>query len=132
MENPLYAFKVQQKEIADEIRDFKERRPQGYRDGWIMKDLENAICTLKQQYRHRHIAYCVFRGREIAEIEKKCRSCNKRNEGLWAAYYSALSRDVKSWRNIIKLSNKTEKRKDRIQIDPMDTLIAQTVSVAKG
>jgi hypothetical protein len=132
MENPLCAFKVQQKGIAGQIREFKEKRPQGYRNGWMMKDLENVICSLKRQYRHRHIAYCVFRGREVSDIEKKCRSCNKRNEGLWAAYHSALSQDVKAWRNMIKRQNRTDKRNNTEAVDPMATLVNETVSVAKG
>ena len=38
------------------------------------------------EFRHRHIAYCLLRGRTIEQIERKVRDDNQRDENLVEKY----------------------------------------------
>jgi len=71
MERYEYLSKVkkEQKELAKYIKELKSKRKADRRDGWSLYKLEDAIFNNKSDYRHRHIAYCLLRGRSMAEIE---------------------------------------------------------------
>ena len=66
-------FKEELKAEAAEIRNTKIeiRRLQKNRE--YAGFLQNSIRTLKKNYRHRHIAYCLMRGRSYEQIESYCR-----------------------------------------------------------
>ena len=81
----LQQLKVELKVLAKRIRQnklaLKEYQRQHYgnhgANGIILRKLQ-------WEYRHKHIAYCLLRGRTIDEIEQKTRDDNKRNDELVA------------------------------------------------
>ena len=47
---------------------------------------QSKLRTLQYQWRHKHIAYCLIRGRSIEEIESHCSENNPRNDSLIEKY----------------------------------------------
>lgn len=45
-------------------------------------------------WRHKHIAYCLLRGRKIEEIERKVREGNEPNRKLIEQYIEEFTREV--------------------------------------
>jgi hypothetical protein len=76
-------FKKYLKLIATQIREKKNLR-KGSEDGYV-----EGLVTLKYEYRHHHIAYCLIRGRTIKQIENNYDPNN---------YYPKLSyvKDIKN------------------------------------
>jgi len=74
-------LKAELKDLAQTIRTSKvsfkdEQRSKGGSASYkSISDLSN----LKHTFRHKHIAYCMFRGRAYEEVEKTCREDNKPN-----------------------------------------------------
>jgi len=62
----LHEFKEQQKKIAKKIRELKNQRKKA-RNGYVP-----GLDRERDSYRHRHIAYCLARGRTYEQIERKC------------------------------------------------------------
>jgi len=58
------------KNIAKEIREYKNYRPKENRHEKTLWSIESHIHILKYDYRHNHIAYCELRGRDREQIEK--------------------------------------------------------------
>ena len=58
------------KELANRIRELKSHRKQDNRGDWSIWDIEYNIWRDKREYRHKHIAYCLLRGRMYDEIER--------------------------------------------------------------
>lgn len=70
------------KQLVDEIR--QDKRSYGY-------------SHLSRTYRHRHIAYCLLRGRTMDQIEAKVHPGNERDEKLvekYMAEYTAMFEEV--------------------------------------
>ena len=68
-------LKKQLKKLAKEIRYYKSNRKYDKRKA-IGLSLYSIHCTLddlRHEFRHKHIAYCLLRGREYEEIENTCR-----------------------------------------------------------
>ena len=67
-------LKLECKELAKQIRktkiDFKQHQRENF--GSPGSKLFIQICDLRYEYRHKHIAYCILRGRKYEEIEKVC------------------------------------------------------------
>lgn len=61
----LAQIKQLHKELAQQLREAKVliHQPHTYKEMWAVRDL-------KHTYRHRHIAYCLLRGRTMEQIEK--------------------------------------------------------------
>ncbi len=57
-------IKFYQKLLAQELREAKKliHQPHTYKEQW-------AVRSLKRTYRHRHIAYCLLRGKTLEQIE---------------------------------------------------------------
>ena len=73
MKKQLANLKQELKTLAKHIRELKDTRkkvPYGY-----VPELWNP----QFEFRHRHIAYCLLRGRKMQEIEQKTREDNKPN-----------------------------------------------------
>lgn len=64
----LYEVKQSQKKLAKEIRILKNSRKQDVRNRPLW-EVESDLHKAKYEYRHRHIAYCIVRGRTRDEIE---------------------------------------------------------------
>jgi hypothetical protein len=78
----LYELKEQQKELAKEIRQLKNKRkesPYGRVPG-----LEGKRST----YRYNHVAYCLARGRKYEEIERNPR------DPVWLSADSQIVKDL--------------------------------------
>jgi hypothetical protein len=115
-QNPMVAFKEEQKRIAAQIREYKDQRPMKNRGRWNLWELEEMIKKLSWTYRHRHIAYSLMRGRKLEEIESKTTPNNKRNDKLFGHYYRALELDVLCWRRIKKLEYKLRQRNETVEV----------------
>lgn len=70
----LKELKAYLKETAVEIRNKKAQR-KGAPYGRVA-----GLEGLRYDYRHHHIAYCLIRGKEMEEIERKCRVDNYPDE----------------------------------------------------
>lgn len=76
---PLSELKNELKALAVTIRELKSHRPQENRGTWRITDLDYEIRRTSWTTRHKHIAYCLMRGRSYDEIEKRTRDDNKPN-----------------------------------------------------
>lgn len=72
----LRRFRDEQKAIAARITEQKTKFRQSQRDGDPIYTLSSGARYDSKDYRHRHIAYCLARGKAIEVIEKP----NKGNE----------------------------------------------------
>lgn len=69
-------FKKELKLEAAALQRLKQDTKNAQREGDVATgDLQFKIIKNKNKFRHRHIAYCMLRGKKYNEIEKKCR-CN--------------------------------------------------------
>ena len=79
MDYTLKEVKNYLKQLSNEIRIFKQLRKTVYGNlgHFEEKDVEKVkssswdIIDFKREFRHYHIAYCLFRGRLLEEIENK-------------------------------------------------------------
>jgi len=67
-------LKAQLKKLAKEIRYWKSNRKQEKRAalGLWLYQIDGKIDVRANEFRHKHIAYCMLRGRAYEEIEQKC------------------------------------------------------------
>jgi hypothetical protein len=68
-------LKKELKQLAKELRYWKNNRKM---DRLIALDLyqhevQSKIDWRKDEFRHKHIAYCMLRGREYEQVERYCR-----------------------------------------------------------
>ncbi len=64
-------LKQELKELAASIREAKSKRKSSS-NGYV-----HGLCYDRNTYRHKHIAYCLLRGRSIEQIEQSNRPDNK-------------------------------------------------------
>jgi len=64
---------------AVEIRKNKIQIKELQKNRSYAGNLQYSHIHLKRDYRHKHIAYCMLRGRTYEQIEQKCRENNKPN-----------------------------------------------------
>ncbi len=67
-------LKIRLKQLAKEIREWKDNRKQDRRSKLNMKqwEVQSKIYHRAYEFRHKHIAYCMLRGRKYEEIELSC------------------------------------------------------------
>ena len=72
-------FKEEQKQGAKEIRELRLKMKDAQRGkiSWKREYDQWEVCKKSQEWRHRHIAYCMLRGKEYAQIEPKVRDGNE-------------------------------------------------------
>lgn len=75
-------LKAEQKEMAVKIRETKNETKETQKKNEYAGSLQYSLLKLRSEYRHKHIAYCLMRGRSYEEIEPKCRENNKPNKDL--------------------------------------------------
>ena len=74
MHTKMYELKKELKELAVDIRNTKTdlKEHQRAHNGWQGPFL-SACYSKSRNYRHKHIAYSMLRGRAYEEIERTCR-----------------------------------------------------------
>lgn len=65
------------KSEAEKLKNLKQSIRQGMKDGECTGHDQYDLLLKKRSYRHKHIAYCILKGREYEQIEKSCREDNK-------------------------------------------------------
>ena len=76
--------KENQKVLAKEIKKLKQSR-KTVRDGYVP-----ALSLATWTYRHWHIAYCLYRGRTIEEIERTNSTENLPSKSVYEARLSEI------------------------------------------
>lgn len=68
-------LKSELKQLAREIREWKNNRKQDKRRELGMRqwEIESKITWRSYDFRHKHIAYCMLRGRTYEQIENYCK-----------------------------------------------------------
>ena len=66
-------LKAELKELAKEIREFKNMRDHYWDHPRSQGEYQWAVQSRAYDFRHLHIAYCMLRGRKYEEIERYCR-----------------------------------------------------------
>jgi hypothetical protein len=72
MKEQIRALKLNLKEIAKEIKNQKKVRKLHHPHHDKYKGDFNLLC-LRDEFRHKHVAYCVVRGRDIERVDKGLR-----------------------------------------------------------
>ena len=67
-------LKQELKQLAKEIKKYKHKRDHWYEYSKYQAPFQHKVLRLKYDFRHRHIAYCMLRGREYEEIERFTRN----------------------------------------------------------
>jgi len=69
-------LKIRLKQLAKEIREWKANRKQDRRSKLNMRqwEVQSQVDWRSHEFRHRHIAYCMLRGRKYEEIELTCKN----------------------------------------------------------
>ena len=82
-------LKAELKELAKEIRQFKLRRDHHWDYPQCQGEYQWAVQSRAREFRHKHIAYCMLRGRKYEEIERYCREAPdfKRIDSIRATHY---------------------------------------------
>jgi len=75
-------LKVEANELTTLKRELKETQRCGKYAGNLQCDLSGK----RYRWRHKFIAYCILKGREIDEIEKRCHEDNQPNLQLVEQY----------------------------------------------
>jgi len=63
-------LKRELKELAKELKKTKYKRDHWYEFGDFQGPFQYKVLRLKYDFRHKHIAYCMLRGRHYKEIER--------------------------------------------------------------
>jgi len=84
----ILAIKEELKAEAKEIRTLKCKFKEAQRNG------EWSVPVPSWTWRHKHIAYCLLRGRKIEEIENKVREGNEPNQRLINEYIEKFTEGV--------------------------------------
>lgn len=79
MRTSIKVLKNSQKKLALEIKELKNQikalqKERGCGAACVQQE---EVVSLKRTYRHRHIAYCLLRGRLYEQIESRCREGNE-------------------------------------------------------
>ncbi len=67
-------LKNELKQLAKAIREWKNNRKQDKRTQlkMVQWEVQSEVDWRKHEFRHKHIAYCMLRGREYEQIERYC------------------------------------------------------------
>jgi hypothetical protein len=111
MKEQIRALKLNLKEIAVTIRNQKKFRKQSHPDHTLYRGNYHLQC-LKHEFRHKHVAYCLVRGRTLEQVD----SGNK------------LDMDYVNW--IIKTMQPDSKEKLYVVVNQKLTAAQQAVQSA--
>lgn len=82
-------LKVEAKMLTDLKIEIKEKQRNGNAG-----NLQWKLINLKYNWRHKHIAYCLIKGRKLEEIEKYCHEHNKPNLNVIQMYINKWTTDA--------------------------------------
>lgn len=84
----MLKLKNELKELAVEIRQAKNQRNEAFRNGMetMAGTFQYDVLSLKHDYRHKHIAYSLMRGKEYSQVEPKVRKGNEPDMKLVESY----------------------------------------------
>ena len=90
----LRELKQHNKELASKLREQTRRwreaqREQAFEEYWKWYSESGMYSTARIVFRHRHIAYCLLRGRKYEEIENSVRPGNEPN---WDTIYKIMEK----------------------------------------
>jgi hypothetical protein len=78
-----FTLRNELKQLATELRNDKAEIKKAQRSSsGEACTLQYRILAKKRTYRHRHIAYCLLRGRTYEQIEPHCRKGNEPDQNL--------------------------------------------------
>lgn len=81
MSTKLIELKIELKSLAAKIRNLKRDTKKYQRENFGHHGpIGMMMHNLQWEYRHKHIAYCLLRGRTMEQIEKKNRKGNTPNQ----------------------------------------------------
>lgn len=80
MKDLILKIKQELKTLAIEIREQKDQRGPS-NSGFVQGLLSN-----RRTYRHKHLAYCLLRGRTMEQVERSVREGNEPSEYLINRY----------------------------------------------
>ena len=69
-------FKTRLKHDVKKLRELKTSTKRKQKKGRYAGRKQVLLSTLKKEYRHYHIVYCLLRGKKYEQIEPKCRKDN--------------------------------------------------------
>ena len=100
MNTKMKELKEEQKKRAADLKENKNGHKNSQRQGDAVA-ADTYLCevfSLKKEYRHKHIAYSMLRGRKYEEIERTCRDNNKPDfdyiDKIKASYAEEAHEDV--------------------------------------
>lgn len=70
-------LKTRLKHDVKKLRELKASTKQRQKKGRYAGYKQALLATLKKEYRHYHIVYCLLRGKKYEQIELKCHKDNK-------------------------------------------------------
>lgn len=98
MNTRLNNIKEELNKIAVEIKETKKEIKEKQRNKKYAGNLQYSITHTKSDYRHKHIAYCLLRGRKYEEIESHIREGNEPNWSLIKKLQEEYSEAIKDVR----------------------------------
>ena len=102
MKNSIKQIKEEQKALAKSIREQKIAFKNAQREIGNWQAYEKFGCKLHKlqwEFRHRHIARCLLRGRTMEQIENKNRDDNKPDQNLINKYYDQYLAEIEKENN---------------------------------
>ena len=96
----IFQLKEEQKKLAEKIKETKDKARGNVElePGDYPSTYQYQLLGLKHEYRHKHIAYCLLRGRKYEEIERTCRDDHKPDFGyidrIKESYAEAIHENV--------------------------------------
>lgn len=79
-------IKTMLKSEAKELRTLKFTCREAQRNHTFDWQLDRKLRKTRNEWRHKHIAFCLLKGRTIDEIEQYCSEDNKRDDALIEKY----------------------------------------------
>lgn len=84
-------LKVEARALTDIKAEIKDKQ----RNRKVVGSLQWKLSCMKHEWRHKHIAYCLIKGRTLESIEGKCDHGNEPNLALVEKYKKGFESDVK-------------------------------------
>ena len=87
----ILQIKEELKTESKQIRTLKNKFKEAQRNGeWGV----SGLWTARWNWRHKHIAYCLLRGRKIEDIERKVREGNEPSQRLIDKYIEEITSEI--------------------------------------
>lgn len=90
----LAIVKEELKAKAKKLSALKIEIKETMRSGKYAGRLQNALIDDKCEWRHKHIAYCMIKGKKLEEIESYCHDDNKPNLDVVQMYINKWTADA--------------------------------------